>query len=69
MINKIKGTVKFFNDSKGFGFIAPDNGDKDVFVHASKLDSIGGTLQEGQTVMFETVQGKKGAEAQNLEMA
>ena len=69
MINKIKGTVKFFNDSKGFGFITPDNGDKDVFVHASQLDNIGGSLQEGQTVMFETAQGKKGAEAQDLEPA
>ena len=69
MINKIKGTVKFFNDSKGFGFITPDNGDKDVFVHVSKLDSVGGTLQEGQTVMFESVQGRKGQEAENLEMA
>jgi len=69
MTNKIKGTVKFYNDMKGFGFIKPDNGDKDVFVHVSKLDSIGGTLQEGQPVMFETIQGKKGLEAQNLEMA
>ena len=69
MANKIKGTVKFYNDMKGFGFIQPENGDKDVFVHVSKLDSIGGTLQEGQPVMFETIQGKKGLEAQNLEMA
>ena len=68
MDNKIKGTVKFYNDAKGFGFIKPDNGDKDVFVHVSKLGSIGGTLHDGQTVMFETVQNKKGQEAQNLEM-
>ena len=69
MKNKIEGTVKFYNDTKGFGFITPDNGDKDVFVHASQLDGVGGTLQEGQPVMFESVQGKKGQEAQNIEMA
>ena len=63
MANKIKGTVKFYNDMKGFGFIKPDNGDKDVFVHASQLDGVGGTLHDGQTVMFESVQGKKGQEA------
>ena len=68
MKNKIKGTVKFYNDMKGFGFIKPDNGDKDVFVHTSQLDSVGGTLQDGQAVMFESVQGKKGQEVQNLEM-
>ena len=69
MKNKIKGTVKFYNDTKGFGFITPDNGDKDVFVHASQLDSVGGTLQDGQAVMFESVQGRKGQEAQNIETA
>lgn len=69
MANKIKGIVKFYNDMKGFGFIKPDNGDKDVFVHASQLDGVGGTLQDGQAVMFESVQGRKGQEAQNLEPA
>ena len=67
--NKIKGTVKFFNNTKGFGFIQPETGDKDVFVHARQLDGVGGYLQKGQPVMFETVQGKKGIEAHNLEMA
>ena len=69
MANKIKGTVKFYNDMKGFGFIKPDSGDKDVFVHSSRLGSIVETLHEGQTVMFETVEGRKGLEAQNVEMA
>ena len=69
MANKIKGTVKFYNDMKGFGFIKPDNGDKDVFVHVNQLHNVGGTLQEGQSVIFESVQGRKGQEAQNLEMA
>ena len=55
MTNKIKGTVKFFNDSKEFGFITPDNGEKDVFVHVTQLDGVGGYLQEGQPVMFESV--------------
>ena len=68
MSTKIKGTVKFFSNTKGFGFITPENGDKDVFVHASQLDNVGGTLQEGQAVMFDSVRGKKGAEAQNVEM-
>lgn len=69
MDNRIKGTVKFYNDTKGFGFIKPDNGDKDVFVHASKLGSIGGTLHDDQTVMFETTGGRKGLEAENIELA
>ena len=69
MANKIKGTVKLFSNTKGFGFITPDNGKKDVFVHASQLDNVGGTLQKGQSVIFESVQVRKGQEAQNLEMA
>jgi CspA family cold shock protein len=56
-----KGTVKFFNAAKGFGFITPDEGGKDVFVHAN--DTGGQVLQEGTKVEFEVVQGKKGPQA------
>lgn len=49
------GTVKFYNDQKGFGFIAPDNGGSDVFVHATALERAGmGALVEGQKVAFDT---------------
>ena len=49
------GTVKFFNDQRGFGFIRPDNGDKDVFVHATALERAGiNDLREGQKVNFDT---------------
>ena len=56
-----KGTVKFFNAAKGFGFITPDDGGKDVFVHAN--DTGGAVLQEGTKVEFEVVQGKKSPKA------
>lgn len=59
-----KGTVKFFNTGKGFGFIAPDNGDKDVFVHANDLN--GAYLNEGSKVEFEIVSGQKGPQASNV---
>lgn len=59
-----KGTVKFFNDGKGFGFISPDDGGKDVFVHAN--DTGGADLKEGTKVEFEVVQGKKGPQASNV---
>ena len=51
----IKGTVKFYNDQKGFGFIQPEDGSKDVFVHATALERSGmGPLSEGQVVLFDT---------------
>jgi CspA family cold shock protein len=55
------GTVKFFNSTKGFGFIQPDDGSKDVFVHISAVESAGlGTLTENQKVSFEVQQGNNG---------
>ena len=64
---KIKGQVKWFNDSKGFGFITPDDGSKDIFVHNSAIQSNGfKTLTEGQKVEFEIQQGQKGPSAMNV---
>ena len=57
-----KGTVKWFNDEKGFGFIAPEDGGKDLFVHHSEIQADGGhaTLTDGQSVEFEVGQSEKG---------
>ena len=61
------GTVKWFNDAKGFGFIAPEDGSADVFVHYSAIASKGfRSLQEGQRVSFEVIQGPKGSQASNV---
>lgn len=61
------GTVKFFNGSKGFGFITPTDGEKDVFVHYSNVVGEGyKSLEEGQKVEFDVAQGRKGPEAQNV---
>ncbi|MBW0101933.1 MULTISPECIES: cold-shock protein [Pseudonocardia] len=62
-----QGTVKWFNGEKGFGFIAPDDGSADVFVHYSEIDASGfRSLDEGQKVEFEVGQGQKGPQAQGV---
>jgi len=64
------GTVKFFNSSKGFGFISPEGGNKDVFVHATALEAAGMTsLSEGQKVSFEIQPDPKASKAVNLKSA
>jgi CspA family cold shock protein len=61
------GTVKWFNDSKGFGFITPDGGGKDLFAHFSAIQGSGfKTLKENQKVSFDVAQGPKGPQAQNI---
>jgi len=62
------GTVKWFNDAKGFGFITPDEGGEDVFAHFSQIKSNGfKTLAEGQKVSFEVTMGPKGKQASNIQ--
>lgn len=63
------GTVKWFNDSKGFGFITPDDGGKDVFAHFSAISSSGfRTLTEGQKVSYDVEEGPKGPQASNIQV-
>ena len=62
-----KGTVKWFNADKGFGFITPDDGGKDLFVHHSEIKTEGyATLNDGQKVEYEVGEGKKGPCANNV---
>ena len=61
------GTVKFFNEGKGFGFITPDDGGKDVFVHVNGLN--GNSINEGDKVSFDVEEGKKGLNAVNVELS
>ena len=64
------GTVKWFNDSKGFGFITPDDGSEDLFAHFSSIGGSGfKTLKEGQKVTFEVTEGPKGKQASNIQSA
>ncbi|HEY6472327.1 MAG TPA: cold-shock protein [Acidimicrobiales bacterium] len=61
------GTVKFFNNDRGFGFITPSSGEKDVFVHSSNIVGSGyKSLEDGQKVEYDVAQGAKGPEAQNV---
>ena len=69
MAEREVGTVKWFNGEKGFGFIAPESGEKDVFVHFSAILSEGyKTLKENQKVEFLVVQGAKGHQAQDVKV-
>lgn len=69
MADRVNGTVKWFNAAKGFGFIAPDDGTKDLFVHFSAIQETGNgyrSLNEGDKVEFNVEQGQKGLQATNV---
>ena len=68
MSDRQTGTVKWFNDAKGFGFITPENGGADLFVHFRSIQGSGfKSLQEGQRVSFKVVQGQKGLQADEVQ--
>ena len=64
----MKGTVKWYSDQKGFGFIKPDEGEKDLFFHRTNVKSPNSSLSEGQRVEFEITKGPKGPEATNVRL-
>lgn len=65
----VTGSVKWFNDAKGFGFITPDNGGEDLFAHFSAIQSAGfKSLKENQRVSFEIATGPKGKQAANIQI-
>lgn len=66
-VAKSKGVVKFFNSQKGFGFITPDSGGKELFVHVNNLAGGTHSLSEGQKVEYDVEEGRKGPEARNVE--
>ena len=65
-MHKNKGTIKFFNAQKGYGFITPDNGSKDIFVHANNVNGDPKSLREGQKVEYVEGPDRKGQEATNV---
>ena len=68
MSNRVNGTVKWFNDAKGFGFITPESG-PDLFVHFRAIEGSGfKTLQEGQRVSYVAIQGQKGLQADQVQL-
>ena len=68
MSDRQTGSVKWFNDAKGFGFITPENGGADLFVHFRSIQGSGfKSLQEGQKVTFKVVQGQKGLQAEEVQ--
>ncbi|GAA5000342.1 cold-shock protein [Pseudoluteimonas lycopersici] len=68
MSDRQTGSVKWFNDAKGFGFITPDNGGADLFVHFRSIQGSGfKSLQEGQKVSFKVAQGQKGLQAEEVQ--
>ncbi len=70
LIDKAQGTVKWFSEEKGYGFITPDDGSEDLFVHYSGIEGGGfRSLDEGAKVTFETAQGRRGMQAQSVSKA
>lgn len=68
-MQKNKGTIKFFNSTKGFGFITPDNGGKELFVHISNIRGDAESIHEGQKVEYIEASGRKGPEATEVTLA